>query len=71
MSERAPFAPSPRPQPPISTALLSLMRRNAVVAACVGRAERNTRTYYCGADPVWRWLFRPALPPSVDDDARP
>jgi hypothetical protein len=69
---RPEFAPSPRPLLPLSTLATCICRDHLALAACFRRAENSTRTYYRIRDNrCWRWLFMPAKPPLVDEDARP
>lgn len=68
MLDRESFAPSPRPEPPISVRFVSEIRAGKQLLAGARRAADGRFRLFFAANPrLFRWLFRPALPPAQDD----
>lgn len=67
--DRAPFAPSPRPAPPISAQIVHAHRTAILMAGCTSRVMSSTRTFARCDDPrCRRWLFLPAGRPLTLED---
>lgn len=60
---RAPFAPSPRPEPSLRIKVARTMRILGNIIGCYRRAAACPRLYTRASPLVWRWLCQPAGAP--------